>query len=90
MNKRSKFWSFWVIWPAAILLTCHGSEEGIAKIKELGRFCNVIFDVPGWKCDDGTCNEIDYVCDGFQQCPGADDSDESIGCTLFAGKYLKI
>ena len=39
----------------------------------------------GWKCNDGSCIESDWVCDGNQQCPYPDNSDEEIGCNLYSG-----
>ena len=40
----------------------------------------------GWKCNDGTCIDADWVCDGENQCPYPDNSDEEIGCNLYTGK----
>ena len=43
----------------------------------------------GWKCNDGTCIEADWVCDGENQCPYPDNSDEEIGCNLYPGMKSK-
>ena len=44
----------------------------------------------GWKCNDGSCIKLAWVCDKNNQCPfhngQPDNSDEELGCNLDSGK----
>ena len=63
-----------------------GENTSIEKIIELGKNCTFLGKNDGWRCDDGLCIPLKYVCDGIhEQCIPA--TDESEGCHLFQGTY---
>ena len=47
-----------------------------------------IANIPGWKCADGQCFQLKWICDRFSQCPG-DNWDENDGCNLFPNTGCK-
>ena len=75
-----------------MFLTSTATNETIAKVKELGRYCNFPGNLksrpqlyePGWWCVVGvTCIPMSNICNGIYDCEDYYKSDERKACNLY-------
>ena len=75
-----------------MFLTSTATNETIAKVKELGRYCNFPGNLksrpqlyePGWWCVVGvTCIPMSNICNGIYDCKEYHKSDERKACNLY-------
>ena len=75
-----------------MFLTSTATNETIAKVKELGKYCEYPGNLksrprlyePGWWCVVGaTCIPLSKMCNGIFDCKDYHKSDERKGCNLY-------
>ena len=75
-----------------MFLTSTLTNETIAKVKELGKYCEYPGNLksrprlyePGWWCTfDVTCIPLSKICNGICDCKDYHKSDERKGCNLY-------
>ena len=110
MNSTLVFLFLMMVWSSTaslftnettMFLTSTATNETIAKVKELGKYCEYPGNLnsrprlyePGWWCVVGaTCIPLSKICNGIFDCKDYHKSDERMACNLYpdTGKYVVI